>query len=391
MNFTSSKLASMVFQACSQRAWAASFVLLAIITFATGTQRALHAEQAAPSPSTPSQLDAQPPRVTSAIEDFEAQFIDLIAAGRQRDAELLLDGQLPRYPHAQQLVDQLAAGNVARGMFLNLWHRGELQSAQRTLFLKAACERSRFDIGLASTIFSAVGAIDPQTPSGQAALIMVRLDAIEPTLANWPSIKRDFGALQRLVAENPHDPMLLWMLAVECRQWNHNKLGVGYYRELLSRWQPGPSLAHQTYANLLDNCKRYDEALAERRIVVAQEPSHWTYAGLANTLSHLRRFDESYAAHAEATKLAPYRAQYWVNWAIALNNDRRYEQAIEKCERALAIDPQFENAYWNWARALEGQDKPRAALAKYRELAVIDPDDEDLQVKIAELEEQLPH
>jgi tetratricopeptide (TPR) repeat protein len=275
-------------------------------------------------------------------------------------------------------------------MFLNLWHRRELQSAQRTLFLKAACERSRFDVQLASTIFSAVGAIDPQTPWGRAALVMVRLDAIEPTLANWPTIRHDFGELQRLVADNPHDPILLWMLAVECRQWNHNKLGVGYYRELLSRWKPGPSLAHQTYANLLDNLKLYDEALAERRIAVAQEPSHWTYAGLANTLANLRRFDESYAAHAEATRLKPYAPQYWVNWAIALNNDRRYDQAIEKCRRALAVDPTCENAYWNWARALKSQDKTREALAKYRELRSLIPNDAELKQEIAELEQQLP-
>jgi tetratricopeptide (TPR) repeat protein len=365
-------------------------VLLAVVASCAWTTPSSGADQRGTPPVAPSHLDIQPPRILSVVDDFELKFVDLVAAAKQPQAEQLLDQQLSRYPHAQQLVDELAADNVARAMFLNLWHRRELQVAQRMLFLKAACERSCFDVARASATFAAVGAIDPKTVSGRASLLMVRLDAIEPTLANWPSIKRDFGELQKIVGDNPHDPMLLWMLAIECRQWNHNKLGVGYYRELLSRWKPGPPLVHQTYANLLDNLKLYDEALAERRIAVAQAPTHWTFAGLANTLAHLHRFDESFAAHAEATRLNPHKPQYWVNWAIALNNDHRHEQAIDKCKRALALDRNFEDAYWNWARALKDQDKIPEALAKYRELQSIIPNSKRLKKRIAELEQQLP-
>ena len=125
---------------------------------------------------------------------------------------------------------------------------------------------------------------------------MVRLDAVEPTLDNWPTIAGDFGELQKLVAAESHDTMIRWMLAVACRQWNHNAIGAEQYRQILARWKPGPRWPTKLTPICSTTSSRYDEALAERRIAVRQEPSHWTYAGLANTLSNVGRFQEATSA-----------------------------------------------------------------------------------------------
>jgi len=374
---------------CRSRPW--SPVLASVMAVAAGAvtlDRSFAEQSNAPATLQPSNR-IDPPRVTAVLRDIEPRFLELLAAGKQHDAEKLLDEELARSPNAREVVEQLAAGHVAQAMLTNIWHRAELRAAQRTLFLEAACERSRFDLERASAIFAAVGAINPQSPSGECALLMVRLDAIEPTLDNWPTIAADFAALQRLVEAESHDTMLRWMLAIECRQWNHNAIGAEQYGKILTRWKPGPALVHQTYANLLDNLKRYDEALAERRLTIKLEPAHWSYEGLANTLHPMRRFQECYDAHAQAVKLCPTCAQYFANWSMALNDDGKYDEAIEKCRRALALDPQNEDAKWNWARALREQGKHAEALEKYRHLQTIDPDSAYLKRQIAELEQKL--
>jgi tetratricopeptide (TPR) repeat protein len=158
--------------------------------------------------------------------------------------------------------------------------------------------------------------------------------------------------------------MVRWMLAVQCRNWNRNQEGADAYEVLLERWHPGPALVHQTYANLLDELKRYNDALAERYLVVAMEPAPWSYDGLGNTLQHLNRFDESCAAHEIAVRLDPTSSLYFSNWAIALNGKGDFDGAIEKCKRALQLQPTSARAYWMWGKALDGQGKPNEALAK---------------------------
>jgi tetratricopeptide (TPR) repeat protein len=371
------------------RLWGLILVLVAAIAAGLAAPSPSLAEPLEQLPVEPAPIENGPPRLLTVLHDAEPQFLALLAAGKQDDAERIIATELNRFPTAQVIVDELAADNVAQAMLTNLWHRSELRAAQRTLFLQAACTRSRFDIERATPMFAAVGAINPQSPSGQCALIIVRLDSMPPTQANWPAVKGDFAALGKLVEDEQEDMMLRWLLAIECRQWNLNAWGAEQYRQILERWKPGPALVHQTYGNLLDNLKRYDEALAERRITIQQAPAHWSYDALANTLTNLHRYDEAELAHVEATRLCRRCPQYWANWAITLNHACKPDEAIEKCRCALFLDPQNQDALWNWARALEAQDKPAEALVPYRRLEKILPDSNYLKRQIARLESDL--
>jgi tetratricopeptide (TPR) repeat protein len=121
-----------------------------------------------------------------------------------------------------------------------------------------------------------------------------------------------------LAKENPGDPLVLWMLGVECRSCKLDEEGVKYYAQLCNLWNPGPVLVHQTYANLLDDLGRSDEALPHRKLAVKLEPAAWAYDGLGNTLTALKRWNEADEAYLNSTTRDPNDVQYWTNWACSM-------------------------------------------------------------------------
>ena len=203
-----------------------------------------------------------------------------------------------------------------------------------------------------------------------------------------------FANFNQLADDNPDDVVIRWMAAVQCRTWNRNEEGVEHYKKILEKWNPGPSLVHQTYANLLDQVQRYDDALVERKITIKMEPAGWSYDGLASTLNHLGRFDEADTAHAAAVEADPKTARLWCNWACNLKDQGKFAPAIEKCELAseLEIDnPDSDVAlpWWIWGQLLEAEGKLDEALEKCKAALEHAPQDRDVRAKVTELEEKL--
>ena len=231
--------------------------------------------------------------------------------------------------------------------------------------------------------------LDHRTPSAKCAYCVMWLDSTQIYVGPKQEQDRAFRLLTRLADANPTDLMIRWMLAVECRTWDRNEEGVAAYKIILDHWKPGPALVHQTYANLLDNLKRYDDALVARYQVVQMEPAGWSYDGLANTLHGLQRYDEACAAHAIATRISPQRSLYWSNWAVALNAQQKYDDAIAKCERSLKLAPTNGRAYWQWGVALDGQGKTREALEKCKMAKITSSDAPKLDEFISDLEKRL--
>ena len=116
-----------------------------------------------------------------------------------------------------------------------------------------------------------------------SARLIRRLDSDQMKWATPQIVNDAFADFKKLVDENPDDIMIRWMLAVQCRNWNRNAEGAELYRQILDRWNPGPVLVHQTYANLLDELARFEEALVEHYKAVKMEPAAWSYDGLGNT------------------------------------------------------------------------------------------------------------
>ena len=262
----------------------------------------------------------------------------LLNAGRQSDAELLLRQYAPVYQYHQRLI-----------------------------FLQAALHRSRFSIRRSAPIFRAVVDSDAESPAGRCAALVLQLDAHR-------HVEKNFTALQRLVEQHPEDIIVRWMLAVQCRAYDRNEEGVRQYQKILEKWNPGPSLVHQTYGNVLHELKRYEEALAERKITVQMDPAGWSYQGLGNTLTAMDRFDEANQAYEKSVGLAPNRANYWDSWAWGLTRARRLPEAIEKCKKAVGLNPKKYQSWSRWGYCLEMMDDKKGAVKKYQAALAINPD-----------------
>jgi TPR repeat protein len=256
-----------------------------------GCQTAIPPRPAPQESSTPRQLTPQ---------QAELGILKLLSDGKQAQAEFMLGIYEPFYQN------------------------------QRVTFLLGCCTRSRFRTGEAARIFAAVADMGTNTVAGQCALHVLYLDRKKDT-------DQRFEALRDLVNRNPDDLMPRWMLAVQCRALKRNEEGIVHYGKLLEHWNPGPVLVHQTYGNLLDEVRRYEEALVHRRIAVSQEPKGWTYQGLGNTLSSLGRFKEANEAFARMVEYSPADAAYWNSWARSLRDEGRLPEAFEKFKKAAEL------------------------------------------------------
>lgn len=249
------------------------------------------------------------------------------AAGRQVDAEYLLAVLTRRFPRDQRLV-----------------------------FFRAACMRSRFQRNRAGLFFMWVVHLGAWTPEGLCARYVLRMDA-------GKNVDEHFGHLQSLVTRNADNPLLLWMLAVQCRTHDRVDLGIECYEQLLQMISPGPSLLHQTYANLLDEAGRYEEALKHRLMAVQMEPRGWTYYSLGNTYTYLERYDDAERAYEEGSRIAPASADVVASWGWSLWKQGRRDEAIDKYRRAVELDPDS---------AQHEQDLGRCLHAVGREIEAID-------------------
>lgn len=310
-----------------------SATILSTIILATGMLGAQTTKPAAKSTSRP------------ASSDVETRFMSLLNAGKQAEAEALL-------------------------------------AKQRDVFLMACCLRSRFMVDDSSPIFKAITEQNGDSVEGQCAIHILYLD-------NGRDVEKHFEALRKLADDNPDDMMLRWMVAVQCRALDKNEEGVRQYKILLEKWNPGPVLVHQTYANLLDELRRYDEALVERRKAVELDPTSWSYQGLANTLAAMKKFDEANKAYAKAVELAPDDSASWRSWAWGLQRQGNFDEAIVKAKKALTLNPNEWRAWNVWGGCLKSQGKAEESIAKFRKTLELNPNDNYARAQLKALEEKL--
>ena len=299
---------------------------------------------------------ASQPASKPALSNIETRFLALISEGKQSEAENLLEKQYTK------------AGNQP----IN----------PRVVFLTACCLRSRFMVEDSYPIFKTIAERDGGSVEGQCAIHILYLDSRK-------DVEKHFEALRKLADDNPDDLMLRWMVAVQCRTLNKNEEGVKHYKKLLEKWNPGPVLVHQTYANLLDELNRFDEALVERRKAVELDPAPWCYQGLGNTLASMNKFQEANEAYAKSVELAPEGASYWRCWAWGLERQGNFDEAIVKAEKAIALNPKEWRAWNTWGWCLKSQGKHEEAIAKFRKALEINPDDNNARTQINNLEKKL--
>ncbi len=271
--------------------------------------------------------------------------VNLLSAGKQSDAEHVLDALIKAYP-----------------------------SDQRLMFCYAVCARSRWSMERAQWAFRRVLELDATTVEGNCAQYVLDLD-------EQKHARQNMSALGFLIKQHPDNPFLLWIMGVECREYSKRTGEKTYsrdaercYRRLLEIFPVGPVMVHQTFANILsEDLGLHEEALRHRRIAVEMEPTGWTYEGLGNILSSMKRYDEANEAFAKMAQLDPDNAKYWIDWATSLEHQGHYDECIEKCKKAMAIAPNSFNAYHIWGHCLKAQKKYEEALGKFEMSMDINP------------------
>jgi hypothetical protein len=205
-------------------------------------------------------------------------------------------------PEARQAYDeamaQWSAGNQIKAQQLLALDVDTYPNDQRLAFFNAACIRSRWDLSGARPLLQQAAYLQPGTADALCATYVANID-------QGVDITDNFNDLTSLANTNRSDVLILWMLAVECRQLEQDyrtsstgssaaNFGIQCYTVLLSRTHGvGPSLVHQTYGNLLDDMGHTALAVAQRRLAVQEEPAPWSCNPLIDDLDRLGLTAES--------------------------------------------------------------------------------------------------
>ncbi len=260
-----------------------------------------------------------------------ADVLELLRAGRQADAENLLERAVVNYPKDVRL-----------------------------LFARGVLARSRWGKFSAGISFSAVQALEGDGPFTAAGAACIQMDA-------GLNVQAGFEALRDLMTDHPDNLFFRWLFAIQCReQRQFHEEGAQAYEYILAQWKPGPVMVHHTYANILtESLDRPEDALPHRWTAQEMAPRGWTYQGMANTLKELNRLDEACAAFAKAVELAPGDPDYTRQWARALYEAERFEEAVEAFDQAVAADPANTYNHKTRAKCLSRLRRAEEAAAGY--------------------------
>ncbi len=236
---------------------------------------------------------------------------------------------------------RLAAGeqNIAEALLASACASPD--AALEVVFLNSACLRSRFMTGEASRGWCQLLQRAPDSPIGQVATCILGQDLA----TNLPTRLYYFSGLMAVARNHPNDPIIQWMAAVMARDltrdldsplaWATRQRIVAYgierYRAVLAQFAPGPgpTLVHQTLANLLSAMEDHSTALQHYRIVMDREQRPWSLHAAAGSLRDLGQWDE----------------------------------ALRLAEAALAQDPKHEGAQHVRGDCLWALDRGEEALA----------------------------
>lgn len=249
--------------------------------------------------------------------------LPLLAASTPKDIAAMSEGEAYTYAFSE-----FAAGRQSSAEHLAEARLENHPTERHMRFFAATLMRSRFDKSEPARQFARLVQENPDDACAKAASAVIMLDRHRDP-------DKHFAALAEVVDKQPDEPLFLWLLAIESREYDRNEQGILRYQRLCELVNPGGSLIHQTYANLLDGMKRYDEALPHRKLAVQLEPASWSYNGLGNTLRSLQRHQEACDAYAQADNLGAG-GRNSAQWAVSEAALNHHAAAVEKYDQALA-------------------------------------------------------
>ncbi|MGO9243786.1 MAG: tetratricopeptide repeat protein [Verrucomicrobiia bacterium] len=149
---------------------------------------------------------------------------------------------------------------------------------------------------------------------------------------------------------------------------------------------PDDPAAHVTFAQLLADMGRRDEAITHYQQALRLDPSNATaHYNLANLLAEYGRNDEALAHYTAAARLAPNDPRIQINLGNLFLKQAHWDQAIAAYADALRVDPNAFEAHNNIAIALANRGDLAQATAHFREAARLSPQQPEIHSELAEI------
>jgi tetratricopeptide (TPR) repeat protein len=217
-------------------------------------------------------------------------------------------------------------------------------------------------------------------PSGLAAL-----QGLANAMASAQRYEGSVEVYRRIVELSPSDPVARFNLAVALSRVRRFDEAEALYLQLLAE---NDSFAQARYnlASLYQVQGKLKRAVEVWRKVVAQAPHlPSAHAALGEALMDLNRPKEAMAAYAEAAKLAPNDAGFWLNLSVAARSAGSVGRAIVAASRASqlvgdAATWRFLGQQWlELHRVTDKEEFLTRAVEAWRESLLLDPNQPDLR------------
>jgi len=253
---------------------------------------------------------------------------------------------------------------------------------QDYLFLKGVILRSRDEKEKAKTCFQQAVAADRDSPVGQCAFVMIKVDEGErSSLA--------LGKMNDAIHQAPENLSIQWASAMAYHTAGRNMDAYGHASAVAKYNNGGPVRLRNLLADLIDWCdpSRYALASSLRGQVIKLEPDAWSYEAGARTLVILERFDDAQIVVSQALDRDQSYAPTWKTMAEIAYVKGDYAKAETIARRAVELDSQSIGAHMYLGMALRKLGKQQESHAEFLTAAQITvPPTKRRPAKLVELE-----
>jgi len=193
--------------------------------------------------------------------------------------------------------------------------------------------------------------------------------------------QRDYGKVIEIaqgIIEDPSEDVLHREAA--CDLWGTVLDEQKKYDEAIAQYQraialdPKDAVAYNNWGIALYEQKKSDDAVAKYQKAIELDPKLAdAYNGWGVALKELGRYDEAIAKYQKAIELDPKGAAAYNNWGNVLGKEGKYDEAIAQYQKAIELDPKSALPYVGWGLALDDQKKYDEAIAQYQKAVELDP------------------
>ena len=119
---------------------------------------------------------------------------------------------------------------------------------------------------------------------------------------------------------------------------------------------------HREYEKAIEIVQRMIQSPSEDRRHRSAALNLW-----GSVLNDQKKYDEAIAKYQKSIALDPKYALPYNNWGIVLSEQKKYDEAIAKYQKSIELDPKYALPYYNWGYVLKAQGKDDEAAVKFNQ------------------------